>query len=455
MIECDEPTPLKPDFFKLLGLPLPCGWIRLLKPVRDGGSDESCSGLDLKFELVTMKLPECPSRLYTAVSYAWGNGKALRTITVDGRQVPVRGNLWSCLYHLTQYWKQEKPSPMWRQWDHIWVDALCINQADDREKEAQIRQMDKIFARATEVSAWLGQHRDPGSMHWREDTGKISSSWAWDLDDRLHDVIHRPYWNRMWIVQELMLAEDVRFHIGDVSFTLEYLGRVLSRRRALKKATAFNRVMAHVRGRKELLDWGPSLGKWLVDFGHCKCQDPRDKVFALLGLLRDPERMVLSKLLPDYTLTHEAVVVIVLSTLILWRRLPDGEQERAALMDALEVDKSRAFRGWLLNAARKCSPLDHWMRDRQVTVVPQGYFPEHLDEATEKRPRSWRTGISLVVTVALIAKLWPRCRRWLHMLDWSWRLPGGRGTAGLVLAVWHFFKALIDRLIRRRRVMDG
>jgi hypothetical protein len=38
----------------------------------------------------------------------------------------------------------------------IWVDNVCINQADEEEKNQQVRQMDKVYRRASHVIVWLG-----------------------------------------------------------------------------------------------------------------------------------------------------------------------------------------------------------------------------------------------------------------------------------------------------------
>lgn len=39
----------------------------------------------------------------------------------------------------------------------LWIDALCINQGDDRERNVPVRNMFEIFAKARQVVAWLGK----------------------------------------------------------------------------------------------------------------------------------------------------------------------------------------------------------------------------------------------------------------------------------------------------------
>jgi hypothetical protein len=51
----------------------------------------------------------------------------------------------------------------------VWVDAICINQKDEKEKNQQVRAMSEVYSQAVEVSAWLGPQRLPNWMQWRED----------------------------------------------------------------------------------------------------------------------------------------------------------------------------------------------------------------------------------------------------------------------------------------------
>jgi len=114
----------------------------------------------------------------------------------------------------------------------MWVDALCINQADIPEKNHQVRQMRDIYLGAQWVVAWLGEERDIlTAVDFCEDlpprgvvlrAGEIVADQA-QLDAYNDLLIHRPYWKRMWVIQELYHGNSVLFQAGWVCIDLEVL----------------------------------------------------------------------------------------------------------------------------------------------------------------------------------------------------------------------------------------
>ncbi len=112
---------------------------------------------------------------YEALSYVWGNASPTSPIYIGPLRTKfdTTTNLACELSHLRYHDRNRV----------LWVDALCINQADDNEKNHQVRMMRKIFEGAKCVLAWLGpevpgsveaiqtleklaKHRD---LHWRRD----------------------------------------------------------------------------------------------------------------------------------------------------------------------------------------------------------------------------------------------------------------------------------------------
>ena len=87
---------------------------------------------------------------YSAISYVWGTGPDLRPsheIILDNRRFPITANLHAALHNYRSLW------PISRRY---WVDAICINQADDDEKSAQVPLMRDIYHLAMSVNVWLG-----------------------------------------------------------------------------------------------------------------------------------------------------------------------------------------------------------------------------------------------------------------------------------------------------------
>lgn len=94
---------------------------------------------------------------YNAVSYVWGDPAAVYDIILDGVSYPVAANLYQVLHRLRDYnrWypgDDDIPKPL-----VLWIDALCINQADNIERSAQVRMMTQIYTKATKVFACVGE----------------------------------------------------------------------------------------------------------------------------------------------------------------------------------------------------------------------------------------------------------------------------------------------------------
>jgi Heterokaryon incompatibility protein (HET) len=114
--------------------------LRLLQPV-------AVNHHSLRFR--TRRVQRASATPYTAVSYIWGSGDASEVIYLDNRPFYVRLNLWSCLYYMAHAAKNAA-------WEHLWVDAICIDQANDAKRSSQVRLMDQTYRDAVCVSVWLG-----------------------------------------------------------------------------------------------------------------------------------------------------------------------------------------------------------------------------------------------------------------------------------------------------------
>ena len=177
-----------------------------------------------------------PGKNYDAISYVWGATSDQRKIVCNGITVHVTSNLFAALKRL-RYDADVRT---------LWVDALCINQADPVEKTHQVRQMREVYASSSRVVIWLGEEDKHGSisravillyalverfyracggqMHMllREYQIKALPDWV-DVRNQLletvrpddfssedwaalGELLRRPWFSRIWVVQEAVMA---------------------------------------------------------------------------------------------------------------------------------------------------------------------------------------------------------------------------------------------------------
>jgi hypothetical protein len=94
---------------------------------------------------------------YEALSYAWGEpffSGAIEEVS-SGTHLKITVNLYNALQGIRQ---EDVPRVMW-------VDSICINQVDLKEKGHQVASMGSIFGDALRVVVWLGcQNETPGGI---------------------------------------------------------------------------------------------------------------------------------------------------------------------------------------------------------------------------------------------------------------------------------------------------
>jgi Heterokaryon incompatibility protein (HET) len=138
---------------------------------------------------------------FKALSYTWGGVDFKRTIVVNGHKVCITPNLYAALEHLRDLFSTAV----------LWVDAVCINQSDVRERNHQVSQMAMIYAAADEVISWLGEPADNSDLAMefiasytrsQRDVTRLRAS-ATNRDSGLWLALvslwSRPYWTRVWV----------------------------------------------------------------------------------------------------------------------------------------------------------------------------------------------------------------------------------------------------------------
>lgn len=168
---------------------------------------------------------------YVALSYCWGSALMVRKIRVNGRNVDVGANLEAAL-------RQLQSSHCVKRGFKVWVDAICIDQSNVEERGQQIRRMRDIYAAAWHVVIWLGTHDNDSELAMiaiKHFSARMSMSNPLEglsrttrtLDARplfilwttyrsllsqevyrsLYYLLSRPYWRRLWILQEVALGQ--------------------------------------------------------------------------------------------------------------------------------------------------------------------------------------------------------------------------------------------------------
>src|SRR6266536_2263881 len=190
------------------------GWFRLLvvEPSPDPQYRISCS-------LLHQPINSKERRDFEALSYTWGTDEAIAPILIDGGVLFVRSNLYCALRSLRFPTKRRI----------LWIDALCINQADTTERNSQVSQMTEIYSGAKEVIVWLGEgnkYTDRGM----DSLGEISRR-AKSIKDRVLKKVsdrHQMYkeWTDLFRSLHARNDSDVCFAGISALFSREWWTRV-------------------------------------------------------------------------------------------------------------------------------------------------------------------------------------------------------------------------------------
>lgn len=301
-----------------------------------------------KYEVVarfkSVAIKDLATTSYSALSYTWGTANTeqdIHQMTVCGQTFHVRDNLWKFFTQTQQAWEGRL----------LYIDAICIDQRNTAERSEQVKLMPEIYSHANKVCAWLGapyhdeHRRELAAFSERLAQDKLGRSWNPDALFGLAHLCSRTYWTRLWAVQELLLAGNVTILYGKMRFEWDDVAR-LQRRvdeadsgtdQALSwwSAWVFNppKESVHQNHADEHIEHGWQSGWRVIHhrtlwndasngipetqdatlyhaarngfplyqavnyFSGQQCQDSRDKIYALLGLLEPFERNAIE---PNY-----------------------------------------------------------------------------------------------------------------------------------------------------------
>ncbi|CAF3630277.1 hypothetical protein SNK05_002114 [Fusarium graminearum] len=239
---------------------------------------------------------------YDAVSYVWGDMKDPISISVqdaDGSQTHVRisRNCHAALSSL----RDPHASRL------LWIDSICIDQESTAEKNHQIGLMGLIYQNASKVMVYLGKGTSESDTAMRclreldepsNDNSLAAVGASAVLQENrvaVDNLFKRPWFFRVWVLQEITFAQTATVICGDYQLDWESFktfyhwnvnaGWIEKLPFSINYAVSPSPFVSYV-------TYGERLLKILVDTRSCGATDPRDKLYAIIPLLdRDHEGM--------------------------------------------------------------------------------------------------------------------------------------------------------------------
>jgi len=299
---CYEPLPQTGDV----------KYMRLLKLLPGSPLD------DVKCWLETVMLGNCPD--YEALSYCWRDVNDTTPIQVNEQTLYITKTLRSALFHL-------------RKVDHVrtlWVDAICINQNDIEERGNQVGIMGGIYSGANRTVVWLGPRDEDSDSAFvicaqvsneaqfpvpNPKSSEVTSTASLhaEIDKNYGSVLNllkRPWWRRVWVVQEVVLAKKALIVCGTKEMEWELFSLAIEQGISLGiwqemmlglvtvSYFSFYKSITTMK-RSSLADsTAERLLSLMIHVREREATDPRDKVFAILGLLHGDSKDV--NITPDY-----------------------------------------------------------------------------------------------------------------------------------------------------------
>jgi hypothetical protein len=233
-----------PPSFKHIALPDPSSYFRLLR------ISKCVENQSVVCELSTWAMDAAPP--YVAMSYTWGDPQSTTQIHINGQLMSVRQNCDEVLRQAYGF----RPKA------YFWIDAICIDQESDHEKNHQVGMMGEIYGRATDVIAGVGLHSDelmvlldfvrrhrqlvkllldhkprtsiPDDGHYHSPL-RMKERYILELyftfrspkvqkvRDALCTILERPYFSRLWVLQELYSAKRAWLCCGQMIETFATL----------------------------------------------------------------------------------------------------------------------------------------------------------------------------------------------------------------------------------------
>ncbi|RTE80930.1 hypothetical protein BHE90_004561 [Fusarium euwallaceae] len=342
---------------------------------------------------------------FEALSYTWGGKENQTSIFLNGQPFMVMENAAAVLRRLRVSGRVRT----------IWMDAICINQRDKAEKECQLPLMTRIYQEAKQVCVWLGELTDGALVGMKSiNNGRyLSNAMSWhgwkaerkhgglllplsqrfkggsSMQDSGHrvyefehgeirELLNRPWWERVWIMQEAIVAKKIVIMCGDQTATWDRIEAAIKnsiyRARGpedefglgeSKNSRLFNDKYLAVNEYRQKWAQGVfhvSVYKMLYDFRGLRCSNARDRIYGFLGLTSLSSH-------PDFKADYKARV---------WRSYT--RFAKAMIKHTGTLDILNCMREWRTVEAREEPPLVFSMLDQARYHDIRGLVSDRLGD---------------------------------------------------------------------------
>ncbi|KAK6432619.1 hypothetical protein LTR95_011212 [Oleoguttula sp. CCFEE 5521] len=287
----------------------------------------------LQCSILQVNRRELPAGIkYTALSYRWGDldeKGALQIRSIGATSAEEAPYNRKTLPMATLEMLKDMYHNGWIAKTWIWIDYLCLNQADLGEKNVQVKLMGTVYELAEKVIVYAGPERPDTGLavtFWnqlhsvferlphRDGDGKwihlsyntvlnaTNTKWKGPKWIALLHLFLRPWFGRLWTIQEAVLPAHVIFVWGRFSLTWAEVARFEEWERRANISTFISSgdkfwivsktimALCYLRSNRAGMKkgWRCSLSGAISSCDGAEAADPRDRIYGLLGLLFGP-----------------------------------------------------------------------------------------------------------------------------------------------------------------------
>lgn len=224
---------------------------------------------------------------YVALSYLWGDAILKGSILIDGKVLGITASLEMALRYVRDGKRVLR----------IWADGICINQGDVHDRNMQVAFMGAIYSIARHTVIFLGEEKMEHESVLRRIAafGAIPES-NFDQDSLaklVRDILVHPWFQRVWILQELVLSIDPWVQIGRTRMRWDVFVHCMMKYDATSRSSTQSHLetMSQIRAKYQTGKHSSAnsfRGVEIFDILEARrglgATDPKDMVYAHLGM---------------------------------------------------------------------------------------------------------------------------------------------------------------------------